>query len=171
MPEIAAGRLRPQSFGVTEPDAGTDTTRICTFAQRNGGSYVVNGGKIFTSRFAHSDLMLLLVRTTRYEDVTKKTDGMMVLLVDLREARDSGAIEVRPIRTMVNHETFQLSINDPRARPEPDRRGGQGVVLHPHGMNAERALVSRSTSGRASGSSTRRRRTRASGRSSVDRLA
>lgn len=125
LPEIAAGRLRLQSFGVTEPDAGTDTTRIRTFAQRNGDSYVVNGGKIFTSRFAHSDVMLLLVRTTRYEDVTKKTDGMTVLLVDLREARDSGAIEARPIRTMVNHETFQLSINDLRV-PVQNRIGEEG---------------------------------------------
>ncbi len=86
LPEIAAGNLRLQSFGVTEPDAGTDTTRIRTFAKREGDEYVVNGNKIWTSRVQHSDLMLLLCRTTRYEDVAKKHEGMSVLIVDLQKA-------------------------------------------------------------------------------------
>jgi alkylation response protein AidB-like acyl-CoA dehydrogenase len=143
LPEIAAGRLRLQSFGVTEPDAGSDTTRIRTFARREGDEYVVNGGKIFTSRFQHSDLMLLLVRTTRYDEVVKKHDGITVLLVDLREARDSGQIEARPIKTMVNHETNELVIRDLRV-PVANRIGeeGKGFRYILSGMNAERILVS-----------------------------
>lgn len=143
LPEIAAGRLRLQSFGVTEPDAGTDTTRIRTFARREGDEYVVNGNKIWTSRFQHSDIMLLLVRTTRYEEVQKKHDGITVLLVDLREARASGQIEASPIRTMVNHETNELSIQDLRV-PVANRIGeeGKGFRYILSGMNAERILVS-----------------------------
>jgi acyl-CoA dehydrogenase len=141
LPGIAAGTLRMQAFGVTEPDAGSDTTRISTFARREGDEYVVNGGKIFTSRVQHSDLLLLLVRTTRYEDVTKKSDGISVLLVDLREAGDS--IEVRPIRTMVNHETNQLFFNDLRV-PVENLIGeeGKGFRYILSGLNAERILVS-----------------------------
>lgn len=143
LPEIAAGRLRLQSFGVTEPDAGSDTTRIRTFARREGDHYVVNGGKIFTSRCQHSDLMLLLVRTTRYEDVEKKHKGMTVLLVDLREARAAGTIEFRPIRTMVNHETNEVSITD-MVVPVENRIGeeGDGFRCILSGMNAERILTS-----------------------------
>jgi alkylation response protein AidB-like acyl-CoA dehydrogenase len=143
LPEIAAGRLRLQSFGVTEPDAGSDTTRIRTFARREGEHYVVNGGKIFTSRCQHSDLMVLLVRTTRYEDVEKKHHGMTVLLVDLREARAAGTIEFRPIRTMVNHETNEVSITD-MVVPVENRIGdeGDGFRCILSGMNAERILTS-----------------------------
>ncbi|MFF5989476.1 acyl-CoA dehydrogenase family protein [Prauserella flavalba] len=143
LPDIAAGKLRMQSFGVTEPDAGTDTTRIRTFATRDGDEYVVNGNKIWTSRVQHSDLLLLLVRTTRYEDVQKKTDGMTVLLVDLQQAIADGQIEARPIRTMVNHETNELSISGLRV-PVTNRIGeeGKGFRYILSGMNAERILVS-----------------------------
>lgn len=143
LPRIASGELRLQSFGVTEPDAGSDTTRIRTFARREGDEYVVDGSKIFTSRFQHSDLMLLLVRTTRYEDVQKKTDGMTVLIVDLEAARASGQIEARPIRTMVNHETNELSIRGLRV-PVENRIGeeGKGFRYILSGLNSERILVS-----------------------------
>ena len=140
LPQIAANTLRLQAFGITEPDAGTDTTRIRTFAERDGDEYVVNGGKIWTSRFQHSDLMLLLVRTTRYEDVEKKTDGLTVLLVDLREAGD--AIEARPIRTMTAHETNELTITNLRV-PVANRIGeeGRGFRYLLSGLNVERILV------------------------------
>ncbi|MCL2582420.1 MAG: acyl-CoA/acyl-ACP dehydrogenase [Streptosporangiales bacterium] len=140
LPKIASGELRLQAFGVTEPDAGTDTTRIRTSAVRRGDHYVVNGGKIFTSRFQHSDLMLLLVRTTPYEDVRKKTDGISTLLVDLRESRDS--IGVRPIRTMQNHETNQIFFDD-LVVPAENLIGeeGKGFRYILSGMNAERILV------------------------------
>jgi acyl-CoA dehydrogenase len=143
LPEIAAGRLRLQSFGVTEPDAGTDTTRIRTFARREGDEYVVNGNKMWTSRVQHSDLLLLLCRTTRYEEVARKHDGMSVLLVDLRQAIESGQIEARPIRTMVNHETNELTIRDLRV-PVENLIGeeGKGFRYILSGMNAERILVS-----------------------------
>lgn len=141
LPDIASGRTRLQAFGVTEADAGSDTTRISTFARQEGDEYVVNGGKIFTSRFQHSDLLLLLVRTTRYEDVEKKTDGLSILLVDLREA--ASAITVRPIRTMINHETNQLFFDDLRV-PVANRIGeeGKGFRYILSGLNAERILVS-----------------------------
>jgi acyl-CoA dehydrogenase len=140
LPEIASGSLRLQAFGVTEPDAGTDTTRIRTSAVRDGDHYVVNGGKIFTSRFQHSDLMLLLVRTTKYEDVEKKTDGISALLVDIREAGDQ--IKVRPIETMPNHETNQLFFDD-LIVPVENLIGeeGRGFRYILSGMNAERILV------------------------------
>ena len=140
LPEIAANTLRLQAFGITEPDAGTDTTRIRTFAERDGDEYVVNGGKIWTSRFQHSDYMLLLVRTTRYEDVQKKTDGLTVLLVDLREAGDS--IVARPIRTMTAHETNELTITNLRV-PVANRIGeeGRGFRYILSGLNVERILV------------------------------
>lgn len=141
LPGIAAGDIRMQAFGITEPDAGSDTTRITTFAQRDGDSYVVNGDKIFTSRFQHSDLLLLLVRTTRYEDVAKKSDGLSVLIVDLREA--GGAVKVRPIKTMLNHETNQLFFDNLRV-PAANLVGaeGKGFRYILSGLNAERILVS-----------------------------
>src|SRR5881296_3447516 len=95
LPKIASGEIRLQAFGVTEPDAGSDTTHIRTFARKDGDFYIVNGGKIFTSRVQHSDMMLLLARTTPYEQCEKKTLGMSIFLVDLRTAGDS--LEVRPI--------------------------------------------------------------------------
>ncbi|RZI87960.1 MAG: acyl-CoA dehydrogenase, partial [Microbacterium sp.] len=114
LPKIADGELRLQSFGVTEPDAGSDTTRIKTFAVREGDEYVVNGNKIFISRVQHSDLLLLLTRTTTREDAAKPTDGFTVLLVDLRAAIESGQIVATPIKTMVNHETYELAIRNLR---------------------------------------------------------
>ena len=143
LPQIANDGLRLQSFGITEPDAGTDTTRIKTFARREGDEYVVNGGKIYTSRFHQTDLMLLLVRTEKYEDVEKKTDGITVLLVDVREAKENGQIEYRPIKVMSGHHTNQLSITNLRV-PVENRIGeeGKGFKVILSGMNSERLLVS-----------------------------
>jgi alkylation response protein AidB-like acyl-CoA dehydrogenase len=140
LPDIAAGSLRLQSFGVTEPDAGSDTTRISTFAERVGDEYVVNGRKMWTSRFQYSDMLLLLVRTTPYEEVAKKSDGITVLLVDLREA--NGAITAQPIRTMLNHQTNALFIDGLRV-PVENRIGdeGKGFRCILSGMNAERILI------------------------------
>jgi len=140
LPAIARGELRLQAFGITEPEAGSDSTRIRTTAVRQGDWYVINGGKIFTSRFQHSDLMLLLARTTPYEAVQRKTDGLSVFLVDLRESRDQ--IEVQPIRTMINHETNQLFFRDLRV-PAENLIGeeGRGFSYILDGMNAERILV------------------------------
>lgn len=142
LPKIASGELRLQSFGVTEPDAGSDTTRIRTFARREGDHYVVNGAKIFISRVQHSDLLLLLTRTTKYEDAQKKTDGMTVLLVPLREAIADGTITATPIRTMVNHETNELAIDNLRV-PVENRIGeeGNGFKVILSGMNSERIIV------------------------------
>jgi acyl-CoA dehydrogenase len=142
LPKIASGELRLQSFGVTEPDAGSDTTRIRTFARREGDEYVVNGQKIFISRVQHSDLLLLLTRTKKREDSTKPSDGFTVLLVDLRKAIADGTIVATPIRTMVNHETNELAIQDLRV-PVENRIGeehkGFKVILS--GMNSERVIV------------------------------
>ncbi|MBD8022739.1 acyl-CoA dehydrogenase family protein [Microbacterium gallinarum] len=142
LPKIASGELRLQSFGVTEPDAGSDTTRIKTFAVREGDEYVVNGNKIFISRVQHSDLLLLLTRTTKREDAAKPTDGFTVLLVDLRTAIESGQIVATPIKTMVNHETNELAIRDLRV-PVANRIGeeGKGFRVILSGMNSERILV------------------------------
>src|SRR4051794_18132605 len=103
LPKIAAGELRLQSFAVTEPTTGTDTTKLKTFASRHGDSYVVNGQKVWISRVQHSDLMLLLARTTPIADVKKKADGLSVFLIELKDAEQRG-MRVRPIRNMVNHE-------------------------------------------------------------------
>ncbi len=140
LPSIASGELRLQAFGVTEPDAGSDTTHITTSARREGDYYIVNGGKIFTSRVQHSDMLLLLARTTPYEQSEKKTLGMSIFLVDLREAGDS--IEVRPIDTMLNHETNQLFFRDLKV-PTENLIGeeGKGFYYILDGMNAERILV------------------------------
>jgi alkylation response protein AidB-like acyl-CoA dehydrogenase len=141
LPGIASGQIRMQAFGITEPDAGSDTTRISTFARREGDQYIVNGRKIFTSRVQHSDLLLLLVRTTRYEEVERKSQGLSVLLVDLREAGDS--VRVTPIETMLNHETNQLFFDDLRV-PVHNLIGeeGKGFRYILSGLNAERILVS-----------------------------
>lgn len=140
LPLIASGKLRLQAFGITEPDAGSDTTRIRTWAVRTGDEYVVNGSKIFTSRFFHSDLMLLLVRTTPYDQVENKTHGLSALLVDLSEAKSS--IRARPIKTMINHETAELFFDDLRV-PVANLIGeeGRGFRYILSGMNAERLLV------------------------------
>ncbi|GAA3666829.1 acyl-CoA dehydrogenase family protein [Arthrobacter ginkgonis] len=142
LPKIASGELRLQSMGVTEPDAGSDTTRIRTFAKREGDEYVVNGNKIFISRIQHSDLLLLLVRTEKYEDVAKKSDGVTVLLVDLKQAIADGSIVATPIKTMVNHETNELAIVNLRV-PVENRIGdeGKGFKVILTGMNSERVIV------------------------------
>jgi acyl-CoA dehydrogenase len=148
LPEIAAGRLRLQSMAVTEPEAGSDTARITTFAQRNTDGYRVNGQKIFTSRVQHSDLLLLLARTTDIDRVAHKTDGLSLFLVDLREAGD--AIEVRPIQTLVNHETNALYISDLRV-PADGLLGeeGMGFTYLLDGLNAERILIASESIGDA----------------------
>ena len=148
LPEIAAGRLRLQSMAVTEPEAGSDTSRIATFARKEGDGYVVNGQKVFTSRVQHSDLLLLLARTRRADDVARKTDGLSLFLVDLRQA--GPAIEVRPIDTMVNHETNALFISDlhlPADALVGDEGAGFRQVLD--GLNAERILIASESIGDA----------------------
>lgn len=140
LPLIAQGKLRLQSFGITEPDAGTDTTKIKTFAEKKGDRYIINGQKIFISRYQHSDLLLLLTRTTPLDKVPKKTLGMSIFLVDLRTVGKS--IEAKPIKTFVNHETNVLYINDLEV-PEEALVGEEGMGFYHilDGMNAERILV------------------------------
>jgi len=141
LPEIAAGRVRLQAFAVTEPGSGTDTTRITTFARREGDCYRVNGQKIWISRAEHSDLLLLLVRTTAREQVEKPTQGLSVLLVDLREAVGHG-LSIRPIRTMLNHATTELFFDDLKV-PAQNLIGGEGrgFACIIDGMNTERVLI------------------------------
>jgi acyl-CoA dehydrogenase len=141
LPKVATGELRLQAFGVTEPTSGTDTTRIRTFARRDGDRYIVNGQKIWISRAEHSDLMVLLVRTTAREDVAKSSDGISVLLVDMREAIGNG-LTIRPIRTMLNHATTELFFDD-LVVPVENLIGeeGKGFRYILSGMNAERILI------------------------------
>jgi acyl-CoA dehydrogenase len=141
LPEIAGGRLRLQSFAVTEPTTGTDTTKTKTMAVRRGDRYVVNGQKVWISRIQHSDVMLLLARTTPLEQVTKKTEGLSMFLVDLRGAEQRG-MTVRPIRNMVNHETNEVFFEDFEV-PSENLVGleGQGFRYILDGMNAERVLI------------------------------
>jgi alkylation response protein AidB-like acyl-CoA dehydrogenase len=141
LPAIASGALRLQAFGVTEPTSGTDTTRITTFARRDGDRYIVNGQKIWISRAEHSDLMILLVRTTPREQLAKPTDGMSVLLVDMRAAQGKG-LTIRPIRTMINHASTELFFDD-LAVPTANLIGeeGKGFRYIIDGMNAERILI------------------------------
>jgi acyl-CoA dehydrogenase len=141
LPKIASGELRLQAFGVTEPDAGSDTTKIKTRAVRNGDKYVVNGQKVFISRVQHSDLMILLARTTPLDQVKKRSDGLSVFLVDLHQAIGHG-LTVTPIRTMMNHETNQLFFQDVEV-PAVNLIGeeGKGFRYILDGMNAERILI------------------------------
>ncbi len=141
LPKIAAGDLALQAFGVTEPNSGTDTTRITTFARRDGDRYIVNGQKIWISRAEYSDLMVLLVRTTPREQAAKPSDGMSVLLVDMRAAIGKG-LTIRPIRTMLNHATTELFFDD-LAVPAENLIGEQdkGFRYILDGMNAERILI------------------------------
>jgi len=141
LPEIAAGRLRLQAFGVTEPGSGTDTSSIKTFATRHGDHYIVNGQKIWTSRAEHSDLMLLLARTTSKDDVAKRTDGLSVFIVDMQEARKAG-MTIRPIRMMMNHSTTEVFFDNVRI-PAENLIGeeGKGFRYILSGMNAERILI------------------------------
>ena len=141
LPGIASGELRLQSFAVTEPTTGTDTTKTRTTAVRNGDRYIVNGQKVWISRIQHSDLMLLLARTTPLPEVKKKTEGMSIFLVDLRGADQKG-MTVRPIRNMVNHETNEVFFEDfevPAANLIGEEGRGFRYILD--GMNAERILI------------------------------
>lgn len=141
LPNIASGALRLQAFGVTEPNSGTDTTRITTFAKRDGDDYVVNGQKVWISRSEHSDLMVLLVRTTARDECAKPSDGMSVLLVDLRDALGNG-LTIKPIKTMLNHATTELFFDNLRV-PVENIIGeqGKGFKYILDGMNAERILI------------------------------
>jgi acyl-CoA dehydrogenase len=141
LPRIATGELRLQSMAVTEPTTGTDTTKTKTTAVRKGDRYVVNGQKVWTSRVQHSDLMILLARTTPLEQVERKSQGMSVFLVDLHEALDNG-VSVRPIKNMVNHETNELFIDDLEI-PVENLIGeeGKGFRYILDGLNAERTLI------------------------------
>ena len=141
LPKIASGELRMQSMAVTEPTTGSDTTQLKTFAQRLGDRYVVNGQKVWTSRLQHSDYMLLLARTTPLAAVKKRSEGLSVFLVDLREAVGK-SITVRPIRNMVNHETNEIFIDNLEI-PVENRIGeeGKGLKYILDGLNAERILI------------------------------
>jgi alkylation response protein AidB-like acyl-CoA dehydrogenase len=141
LPGIAAGTLRLQAFGVTEPTSGTDTTSLRTFARRDGNHYIVNGQKVWTSRAEHSDLMLLLARTTPREAVTKRTEGLSTFIVDMREALGHG-LTIRPIRTMMNHNSCEVFFDD-MVVPAENLVGveGQGFRYILDGMNAERLLI------------------------------
>ncbi len=141
LPRIASGELRLQSMGVTEPTTGTDTTRIKTIAVRKGDRYVVNGQKVWISRVQHSDLMILLARTTPLAEVKKRSEGMSIFLVDLRQAVGKG-LTVRPIVNMVNHETNELFFDNLEI-PAENLIGeeGMGFKYILDGLNAERALI------------------------------
>ncbi|OJB34078.1 acyl-CoA dehydrogenase [Burkholderia ubonensis] len=141
LPKIASGELRLQSMGVTEPTTGTDTTKIKTTAERKGDRYVINGQKVWISRVRHSDLMILLARTTPLSDVKKKSEGMSIFIVDLHHAIGNG-MTVRPIPNMVNHETNELFF-DNLDIPAENLIGeeGQGFRYILDGLNAERTLI------------------------------
>jgi acyl-CoA dehydrogenase len=141
LPKIASGELRMQSMAVTEPTAGTDTTRLKTVAVREGGHYVVNGQKVFISRVRHSDLLLLLARTTPIEKVRKKSEGLSVFIVDLRKAVGQG-LTIKPIRNMANQETNELFFDNLRV-PADNLIGeeGRGLRYILDGLNAERILI------------------------------
>ena len=142
LPDIASGALRLQAFGVTEPTSGTDTTKLKTRALRDGDHYVINGQKVWTSRALHSDLMLLLARTKPLDQVKKKSEGLSVFLVDMREALDKG-LEIRPLKAMVNHHATEVFFDNLRI-PVDSLIGdeGRGFKYILDGMNAERILVS-----------------------------
>jgi acyl-CoA dehydrogenase len=139
LPALARGELRLQAFGVSEPTTGSDTTQMKTFARRTGGKYVVKGQKIWISRAEHSDLMLLVARTTPLEQVKKRSEGLSVLLVDLR---DAPGLTIRPIRTMMNHATTEVFFDDVEV-PADNLVGeeGQGFRYLLDGLNAERILI------------------------------
>jgi acyl-CoA dehydrogenase len=141
LPSIASGTLRLQAFAVTEPGSGSDTTKLRTMAVREGEEWVVNGQKVWTSRALHSDLMILLARTSPAEQVADKTGGLSVFLIDMRAVRDRG-LEIRPLRAMVNHGTTEVFFRDVRI-PASSLIGevGQGFRYILHGMNAERILI------------------------------
>lgn len=142
LPRIASGELRLQAFGVTEPTTGSDTTKLKTMAVRDGDHYLVSGQKIWTSRALHSDLMLLLARTTPVDQVTKKTQGLSVFLVDIRESLGKG-LDIRPLKAMINHNTTEVFFDNMRV-PAANLIGdeGKGFRYILDGMNAERVAVS-----------------------------
>ena len=141
LPQIASGALRLQAFGVTEPTSGTDTTALRTMARREGNEYVINGQKIWTSRAEHSDLMLLLARTTPRDQVQKRTEGLSVFIFDMRPLLDNG-LTIRPIRTMMNHNSCEVFFDNMRI-PASSLIGeeGKGFRYILDGMNAERLLI------------------------------
>jgi acyl-CoA dehydrogenase len=149
LPAIASGELRLQAFGVTEPSSGTDTSSLKTFARRDGDHYVVNGQKIWTSRAEHSDLMILLARTTPKDQAGRRTDGLSVFIVDMRAARNNG-LTIRPIRTMMNHSTTEVFFDNMRV-PAENLIGeeGKGFRYILSGMNAERILIAAESIGDA----------------------
>jgi alkylation response protein AidB-like acyl-CoA dehydrogenase len=142
LPKIASGELRLQAFGVTEPTSGTDTSALKTVAVKDGERYIVNGQKIWTSRAGHSDLMLLLARTAPRDQVAKRTEGLSIFLLDMREAIAAGGLTIRPIRTMMNHSTTEVffdNVSVPAANLIGEEGKGFRYVLS--GMNAERILI------------------------------
>ena len=149
LPKIASGELRLQAFGVTEPTTGTDTTQTRTKAEKDGDSYIVNGQKVWTSRAQHSDLMLLLARTTPADQVEKRVDGLSVFLIDLRDAVGNGC-EIKPIEAMINHNTTEVFFDNCRI-PTSTLIGeeGRGFRYILDGMNAERILISGESLGEA----------------------
>jgi acyl-CoA dehydrogenase len=142
LPRIASGETRLQAFGVTEPDAGSETTAIKTLARRTGDGYVIDGQKVFISRAEHSDLMLLLARTTPYEELADKTRGLSIFLVDLRQALAKGQVAIQPIEMMINHHSTQVFINNLEV-PSDNLVGAEGEGFRHiiDGWNAERVLV------------------------------
>jgi alkylation response protein AidB-like acyl-CoA dehydrogenase len=142
LPKIASGELRLQAFGVTEPTVGSDTTRIQTSAERVDGGYVINGQKIWTSRALYSDLMLLLARTTPFDEVEKKTDGLSTFLVDMKRAVANGTMTIRPVKTLMNHATTEIFLDGVEV-PADALIGeeGKGFRYILDGMNAERILI------------------------------
>ncbi len=141
LPKIASGELRLQSFGVTEPTTGTDTTSLKTVARRDGDDYVINGQKVWISRIQHSDLMVLLARTTPKEQVARKTEGLSAFIVDVKAAEGNG-LEIRPIESMINHHSCELFFDElriPRENLLGEEGAGFKVILD--GMNAERVLI------------------------------
>ena len=141
LPKIASGELRLQSFGVTEPTTGTDTTSLKTTAKKVGDQYIINGQKVWISRIQHSDLMLLLARTTDKSEVTKKTDGLSTFIIDVKAAEGNG-LTIRPIESMINHHSCELFFDD-LAIPAENLLGqeGKGFKVILDGMNAERVLI------------------------------
>lgn len=142
LPKIASGELRLQAFGVTEPTSGTDTAALKTTARREGDEYVINGQKIWTSRAEHSDLMLLLARTSDNKQAAKRTDGLSLFLLDMRKALQAGGLTIRPIRTMMNHSTTEVFFDNVHV-PADHLVGeeGKGFRYVLSGMNAERILI------------------------------
>ena len=141
LPKIASGELRLQSFGVTEPTTGTDTTSLKTTAKKQGDQYIINGQKVWISRIQHSDLMLLLARTTDKSEVGKKTDGLSTFIIDVKAAEGNG-LTIRPIESMINHHSCELFFDD-LAIPAENLLGqeGKGFKVILDGMNAERVLI------------------------------